>query len=211
VNRLVVLVIAFVPLAAGPAPPTPPAEWAATPGHPYQREQHANVPAEMWAVIEIPMGSSVKYEFDKATGHLMVDRFQAMPVAAPANYGSFPRTLALDGDPLDAVLIARHPVQAGAFVRVRPVGVIRTVDGEHKDDKILVVPVSALDTTYDDVRDLGDIPRAERDRIAAYFRVYKQLPGGLEGRILETLGRDVAERLIRESMESYRRRLAGSR
>src|SRR5687767_827901 len=176
-------------------------------GHVYHREQHAQAPAEMWAVIEIPMGSSVKYEFDKATGHLMVDRFQSMPIAAPANYGSFPRTLAVDGDPLDAVVLSRHPIQAGAFVRVRPVGVVRTVDGEHKDDKILVVPVSAIDPTYDEVRDLGDIPRVERERIAAYFRVYKQLPGGLEGKILETLGREAAERLIRESMESYRRKM----
>ena len=165
----------------------------------------------MWVVIEIPLGSTVKYEFDKATGHLFVDRFQSMPVAAPANYGSFPRTLAVDGDPLDAVVLSRHPVQAGAFVRVRPVGVIRTVDGEHKDDKILVVPVSEIDPTYDEVRDLTDIPRAERDRIAAYFRVYKQLPAGLEGRILESSGREVAERLIREAMEAYRKGTAGQR
>ena len=175
------------------------------PGHPYHREQHANAPAEMWVVIEIPMGSAVKYEVDKATGHLFVDRFQSMPVAAPANYGSFPRTLAVDGDPLDAVVVSRHPVQGGAFLRVRPVGVIRTVDGEHKDDKILVVPVSSLDSTYDAIRDLNDIPEAERDRIAAYFRVYKQLPSGLEGKILGSEGRAVAERLIREAMESYRK------
>lgn len=192
-------------LAASPGP-TP-----APPGHVYHHEQHPRAPAEMWAVIEIPMGASVKYEFDKATGHLFVDRFQSMPIAAPANYGSFPRTLAVDGDPLDAVVISRHPIQAGAFVRVRPVGVVRTVDGEHKDDKILVVPVSAIDPTYEAVRDLADIPRLERERIAAYFRVYKQLPDGLEGKILETLGREAAERLIRESMESYRSKMAGPR
>ena len=181
------------------------------PGHVYHREQHPRAPAEMWAVVEIPMGSSVKYEFDKATGHLVVDRFQSMPIAAPANYGSFPRTLAVDGDPLDAVVLSRHPIQAGAFVRVRPVGVVRTVDGEHKDDKILVVPVSAIDPTYEEIRDLSDIPRVERERIAAYFRVYKQLPDGLEGKILETQGREAAERLIRESMESYRLKMAGPR
>jgi len=185
-----------------------PADPPASPGHPYHREQHANAPAEMWAVIEIPMGSAVKYEVDKATGHLFVDRFQSMPVTAPANYGSFPRTLAADGDPLDAVVVSRHPVQAGAFLRVRPVGVIRTVDGEHKDDKILVVPVSSLDATYDAVRDLNDVPKAEVDRIAAYFRVYKQLPSGIEGRILDRQGREVAERVIREAMESYRRSMA---
>ena len=133
-----------------------------------------------------------------------------MPIAAPANYGSFPRTLAIDGDPLDAVVLARHPIQAGAFVRVRPVGALRTVDGDHKDDKILVVPVSAIDPTYDEIRDLNDIPRLERERIAAYFRVYKQLPGGVEGKIVETVGREAAERLIRESLESYRRKMAGT-
>jgi inorganic pyrophosphatase len=176
------------------------------PGHPYHREQHPNAPAELWAVIEVPLGSAIKYEIDKATGHVFVDRFQSMPVTAPANYGSFPRTLAADGDPLDAVVLSRHPVHPGAFVRVRPVGVIRTVDGEHKDDKILVVPVSQLDPTYDEVRDLKDIPAAERDRIAAYFRVYKQLIPGGDSRVLEFAGRDVAERLVRESMESYRRK-----
>jgi len=184
---------------AGDPPPAP--------GHPYHREQHANAPAELWVVIEVPLGSAIKYEIDKATGHVFVDRFQSMPVAAPANYGSFPRTLAVDGDPLDAVVLSRHPVHPGAFVRVRPVGVIRTVDGKDKDDKILVVPVSQIDPTYDEVRDLKDIPGAERDRIAAYFRVYKQLPSGLEGQILEFAGREVAERLVREAMESYRRSL----
>ena len=182
---------------------------AAPPGHPYHHEQLAAAPAEMWAVIEIPMGSAVKYEFDKATGHLFVDRFQPMPIAAPANYGSFPRTLAPDGDPLDAVVISRHPVQAGAFLRVRPVGVIRTVDGKHRDDKIVVVPVSALDATYDGVRDIADVPAAERDRLAAYFRVYKELPPPPpESRILEVAGREAAERVIREAMEAYRRAAA---
>jgi inorganic pyrophosphatase len=79
------------------------------------------------------------------------------------------------------------------------------VDGKDKDDKILVVPVSQIDPTYDEIRDLKDIPAAERDRIAAYFRVYKQLPSGLEGRILEFTGREAAEGLIREAMESCRK------
>jgi inorganic pyrophosphatase len=181
------------------------------PGHAYHREQHPNAPAELWAVIEIPLGSAVKYEIDKGTGHVVVDRFQSMPVAAPANYGSFPRTLAADGDPLDAVVLSRHPVHPGAFVRVRPVGVIRTVDGEHKDDKILVVPVSHLDPTYEEVRDVKDVPAAERDRIAAYFRVYKELIPGGNSRVLEVSGREVAERLVRESMETYRKSLGGAR
>jgi inorganic pyrophosphatase len=95
------------------------------------------------------------------------------------------------------------------MVRVRPVGVIRTVDRGTADDKVLVVPVSAIDPTYDAIRDLDDIPRAERDRIAAYFRVYKELPSNEESRILELSGRAVADRLIREAMEAYRKRFAG--
>jgi inorganic pyrophosphatase len=196
----VIAVLFAATLAAAADPPS-------APGHPYHREQHPSAPAELWAVIEVPLGSAIKYEIDKVTGHVFVDRVQSMPVTAPANYGSFPRTLAADGDPLDAVMLSRHPVHPGAFVRVRPVGVIRTVDGEHKDDKILVVPVTQVDPTYDEVRDLKDIPAAERDRIAAYFRVYKQLIAGADSRVLEFAGRDVAERLVRESMESYRRRM----
>ena len=188
-------------LCAALAAPVP--KWPA--GHPYDREQHERAPAEMWMVVEIPLGSSVKYELDKATGHVYVDRFQSMPVAAPANYGSFPRTIASDGDPLDAVMVSRHPVQAGAFVRVRPVGGLRTMDGRQPDDKILVVPVHDLDPTYDAVRDLKDVPSAERDRIAAYFRVYKQLPDAIEGRVVESVGREAAEAMIREAMAAYRR------
>jgi inorganic pyrophosphatase len=194
----VMLAVLCAGLAAATGEPPPP-------GHPYHREQHQDAPAELWAVIEVPLGSPVKYEIDKATGHLFVDRFQSMPIAAPANYGSFPRTLAADGDPLDAVVLSRHPVHPGAFVRVRPVGVIRTVDGPHKDDKILVVPVSPIDSTYDGMRDVNDVPAAERERIAAYFRVYKQLIPGGDSRVLEVVGREVAERLVRESMEAYRK------
>jgi inorganic pyrophosphatase len=197
------LLAATLCLTLAAAADTPPA-----PGHAYHREQHANAPAEMWAVIEVPLGSGIKYEIDKKTGHVFVDRFQSMPIAAPANYGSFPRTLAADGDPLDAVVLSRLPIHPGAFLRVRPVGVIRTVDGAHKDDKILVVPVSQVDPTYDEVRDLKDVPAGERDRIAAYFRVYKQLIPGADSRVLEFAGREVAEGVIRESMESYRRNLA---
>ena len=176
-------------------------------GHPYDREQHAKAPAEMWMVVEVPLGSPIKYELDKSTGSVYVDRFQAMPVSAPANYGSFPRTIAADGDPLDAVLISRHAVQAGAFVRVRPVGAIQTVDGKDKDDKVLVVPADDVDDTYAAVRDLKDVPQAERDRIAAYFRVYKELPGGAQGRILDAVGKDAAEGIIRGAMDAYRTRV----
>lgn len=172
-------------------------------GHPYDRAQPATAPDEIWVVIEIPQGSAVKYELDKGTGALYVDRFQSMPVHTPANYGSIPRTLAVDGDPVDAVVLARHPIHPGAFVKVRPIGLLRTLDGQYVDDKILAVPVSAVDPTYDGVRDLTDIPAAERERIAAYFRVYKQLPAGQEGKLLETGDATGARAAVRAGMTRY--------
>ena len=199
-GQMNIIAMALLLAAAGGARPWPE-------GHPYDREQHAKAPVEMWMVVEVPLDSPIKYELDKATGAVYVDRFQAMPVAAPANYGSFPRTVAADGDPLDAVMVSRHPVQAGAFVRVRPVGGLRTMDGQQPDDKILVVPVHDIDPTYDAVRDLKDVPAAERDRIAAYFRVYKELPGGTAGRILESVSREGAEAIIRDAMTAYRTRV----
>jgi inorganic pyrophosphatase len=173
-------------------------------GHPYDDPQPASAPQEMMVVVEIPAGSSIKYEIDKATGRVYVDRFQSMPVATPANYGSFPRTLARDGDPLDAVVLARFALHPGVFIKVRPVGVLTTLDGGVIDEKILAVPVSALDPTYDGITDIGGIPAVERDRIAAYFRVYKQLPAGQEGKILEFGGASAARDVIVEALARFR-------
>ena len=175
------------------------------PGHPYDDPQPKNAPDELMVVVEIPAGSAVKYEIDKVTGRLFVDRFQSMPVAAPANYGSIPRSLAPDGDPVDAVVLTRFPLHPGAWIRVRPVGVIRTVDAEVPDDKILAVPVSEVDPTYDEIVDVDGIPAMERERIAAYFRVYKQLPGSREGRIVETGGARKAREALAEGFARYAR------
>lgn len=171
--------------------------------HPYDRAQPPGAPGELWVVIEISQGSAVKYELDKETGAVYVDRFQSMPVHAPVDYGSLPRTLAPDGDPMDALVLARHPIRSGAFVRVRPVGLLKTLDGQAVDDKILTVPVSAVDPAYEAVRELTDVPAAERDRIAAYFRVYKQLPGGQEGKLLETGDAAAARAAVRAGMARY--------
>jgi inorganic pyrophosphatase len=174
-------------------------------GHPYDEAQPAVAPQELLVVIEIPAESSIKYEIDKATGRLYVDRFQSMPVATPANYGSIPRSLGPDGDPLDVVVLARFPLHPGAFIRVRPVGVLKTMDGGHLDEKVLAVPVSAVDPTYDGITDVSGIPAAERERIAAYFRVYKQLPpGGQEGRTLEFGDARAAREAITQAFARFR-------
>ncbi len=140
--------------------------------------QPPEAPDEMIALIEIPEGSINKYEVDEDSGLLFLDRVMSMPVVYPVNYGTFPCTMAGDGDPLDAMIFSRVPIQAGVLVRVRPVGVLRMIDGGEQDDKILCVPVSKVDPTYDGIQSIDDFPEIELKRIEAFFRVYKDLPAG---------------------------------
>ena len=145
--------------------------------HPFLASQSAKAPEEVLLAVEIPAGSSIKYEINEH-GLLFVDRFQSMPVAYPANYGSMPRTLAGDGDPLDALVLTRQPLHPGVLVRFRPVAVLRMTDKGEQDEKIIGVPVDQVDPTYAGIRDVTDLPAIERQRIEAFFRVYKDLPEG---------------------------------
>lgn len=145
--------------------------------HPFLAAQSPKVPEEAVLAVEIPAGSFTKYEINEE-GLLFVDRFQSMPVAYPANYGSMPRTLAGDGDPLDALVLTREPLHPGVLIRFRPIGVLRMVDDGKTDEKIIGVPTDKVDPTYAGIRDLADLPAIERDRIEAFFRVYKDLPRG---------------------------------
>jgi inorganic pyrophosphatase len=133
---------------------------------------------EFFVVVEIPAGSFTKYEIEPQSGFVIVDRFQQMPVVYPANYGSVASSLAGDGDHLDALVLTREPVVPGALIRVRTIGVLRMIDGGEPDDKLITVPVSGVDPTYDPIRSIGDLPEIERQRIAAFFEVYKALPAG---------------------------------
>jgi len=144
--------------------------------HPLLAAQADKAPEEAMLVVEIPAGGFTKYELD-SQGMLYVDRYLQMPMAYPANYGSLPRSAGQDGDPLDALVLTRAPIQPGAMIRFRPVAVLHMVDGGETDNKIVGVPAGKIDPTYDGFRDLGDLPQAERDRIEAFFRVYKDLPG----------------------------------
>lgn len=143
------------------------------------------------AVIEIPAGSDVKYERDSA-GRIFVDRFLPLPVAYPVNYGAIPGTRAGDGDELDVLVLTRRPVAPGAFIRVRVVGVLRMSDAGEGDDKIVAVPAAGVDAAYDHIRSVADLPEAERARISAFFRLYKQAPDGRSPVVLSGFG-DAAE------------------
>ena len=160
---------------------------------------------EFYTVIEIPAGSFTKYEIDADNGHVIVDRYQSMPVVYPANYGSIPSSLAGDGDPLDALVYTREPIVPGAFIKVRAIGVLHMIDGGEEDSKIIAVPASDIDPTYDEIRNIEDLSAIERQRVEAFFRVYKQLP---EGRKIVELngfsGVNEAQQMVTDAIEAYR-------
>lgn len=140
--------------------------------------QPENNPDEFYALTEIPAGSMIKYETDAKTGFIVADRFQSMPVAYPANYGSITQSLGGDNDPLDVIFYTRAPLAPGTLIKLRPIGVLKMIDGGESDDKIVAVPASKIDPTYDDIKSLDDLPKMETERLEAFFRVYKQLPEG---------------------------------
>jgi inorganic pyrophosphatase len=145
---------------------------------------------EFYVAIEIPQGSFTKYEIDADTGHIVVDRYQSMPVIYPANYGSITSSLGGDNDPLDALVYTREPVVPGAIIKVRPIGVLKMIDGGETDDKIVAVPASDIDPTYDKIKEVADLPEIEQQRLEAFFRVYKQLPA--KRKVVELNGFDNA-------------------
>lgn len=172
--------------------------------HPLRVAQAAKAPEEALLLVEIPAASFTKYETDDS-GLIHVDRFLSMPMAYPANYGSMPRTLAGDGDPLDALVLTRAPLHPGVLIRFRPIGVLRMLDAGERDEKIIGVPADDIDPTYAGIRDISDLPQIERDRIEAFFRVYKDLPAGSKRVELRGYG-DAAEarNMVREAMAAFK-------
>src|SRR6266478_5623208 len=126
-------------------------------------------PKDIYAVIEIPLGGApVKYELDKASGALMVDRFLHTAMFYPGNYGFIPRTLSADGDPCDVLVVTQVQVVPGAIVRCRPVGALLMEDEAGRDEKIIAVPVDALAPFYADIRNYRDLPSIMCEQIAHF-------------------------------------------
>jgi inorganic pyrophosphatase len=158
-------------------------------------------PFDINAVIEIPQGGlPVKYEFDKESGALMVDRFLHTAMFYPGNYGFIPHTLAADGDPCDILVVGTTPVVPGAVIRSRPVGALLMEDEAGPDEKILAVPVDALHPYYTGVRTHEDLPQILRDQIAHFFQHYKDLEKGKWVTIVRWVGPDDASALIRNAI-----------
>ncbi|MEY0291180.1 inorganic diphosphatase [Providencia rettgeri] len=159
---------------------------------------------EFYTAIEIPQGSFTKYEIDDKTGHIIVDRYQSMPVIYPANYGSITSSLAGDGDPLDALVYTREPIVPGAIIKVRPIGILKMIDGGEQDDKIIAVPTSKIDPTYDNIKEVTDLPKIELQRLEAFFRVYKQLPDGRKNVELNGFDNsDAAKSIVSKAIRNF--------
>ena len=159
-------------------------------------------PDSLNVIIEVPVGGEpVKYEFDKASGALFVDRFLYTPRRYPGNYGFVPHTLCGDGDPLDVIVMNSRPLVPGAVVRCRPFGVLFMEDDGGKDEKILAVPVSKLTKMYDGINDITDMQPIQLERVKHFFTHYKDLEPGKWAKI-EKLG-TVAEarQVILDSIE----------
>jgi len=125
--------------------------------------------------IEIAKDSNIKYEYDKKLGALRLDRVLVPSMVYPENYGYFPNTLASDGDALDVVLISDYSLIPGSYIKVRIVGVLDMEDEKGQDEKIIAVPSSEVDKTYDYVKDLDDLPIARLNKIKFFFENYKRM------------------------------------
>ena len=138
-----------------------------------------NPPQENNVAIEIPAGSApVKYEIDKDSGALLVDRFIHTPMHYPVNYGFVPHTLSDDGDPIDACVLTPQPIIHGCVIAARPVGVLMMEDESGVDEKLLCVPVDKLHPYYSNVKTVEDLPQIVRDQIGHFFEHYKDLESG---------------------------------
>ncbi|HDR1266803.1 TPA: inorganic diphosphatase, partial [Pasteurella multocida] len=137
------------------------------------------LPDDIYVVIEIPANSDpIKYEVDKESGALFVDRFMATAMFYPANYGYVNNTLSLDGDPVDVLVPTPYPLQPGSVIRCRPVGVLKMTDEAGSDAKVVAVPHSKLTKEYDHIKDVNDLPALLKAQIQHFFESYKALEAG---------------------------------
>jgi len=167
-----------------------------------------NVPDEINAIIEIPKGSPNKYEVDKATGLIKLDRANYSAAPFPFDYGFAPQTLWEDGDPLDVIVLTTYPLFPGVLVAVRPVGVIEMIDNGDSDYKILAVPVE--DKRWDDVKDLHDLNKHTLKEFQHFFETYKVLKGKPAPVVINGIkGKAEAIAAVKKSVELYKAKMKG--
>ncbi|KAB7623025.1 inorganic diphosphatase [Alkalilimnicola sp. S0819] len=163
-----------------------------------------SVPDDINVIIEIPTrGEPVKYEVDKDTGAMSVDRFMSTAMHYPCNYGYVPHTLCGDGDPADVLVLTPVPVVTGSVIRCRPIGVLEMTDESGSDAKILAVPVDKLTPMYKDVREASDVPQVVLDSISHFFEHYKDLEPGKWVKVEGWKDAEAARKEILDAVERY--------
>jgi len=163
-----------------------------------------NIPDEINVIIEIPSHSDpVKYEVDKETGAMFVDRFMSSAMHYPCNYGYVPHTLSKDGDPVDVLVVTPVPLIAGSVIQCRPVGVLKMTDESGDDAKVLAVPIDKLCQTFRQAQNIHDIQPMLLDQIAHFFEHYKDLDEGKWVRVDGWANIDEAKAEIMDSVAMY--------
>jgi len=165
------------------------------PGNP---EEAVNV------VIEIPQGSNIKYELDKESGAIFLDRILYGSQFYPANYGFIPNTLADDGDPIDVLVISSESVVPGCVIKSRVIGVLIMEDESGKDEKIIAVPTIKLDPQMAKINELEDFPEIKLNQIKHFFETYKDLEPGKWVKVTGFEGREKAIELINKAIKNYK-------
>jgi len=170
----------------------------------YKISAGENPPKDINVIIEVPLGGDpVKYELDKESGAIFVDRFLHTSMFYPGNYGFIPHTLSEDGDPTDVLVVGRTPVMPGAVMRARPVGVLLMEDEAGMDEKIIAVPHSALHSYHSNITTYKDLPQISYETIEHFFKHYKDLEDDKWVKLLGWGDHDEAERLIAEGVDRH--------
>lgn len=163
-----------------------------------------DVPNEINVVIEIPAhGAPVKYEIDKDSGALVVDRFMGTAMFYPCNYGFMPHTLSEDGDPVDVLVVTPVPLISGSVIACRPVGMLEMVDESGEDHKVLAVPTPSLSKLYDDIHTPQDLHDGLLEQITHFFEQYKALETGKWVKVENWVGVEAAKEEIMTSIQRY--------
>ncbi|MBE6536632.1 MAG: inorganic diphosphatase [Ruminococcaceae bacterium] len=157
-------------------------------------------PNDFICVVEISKGSKKKYELDKETGYIILDRILHTSTHYPANYGFIPRTYGDDGDPLDVLLLCSEPLEPMSLVRAYPIGVISMIDNGRNDEKIIAIPYS--DPNYNNYSSIDDLPMHIFEEMRHFFTVYKNLEHK-ETAVNEVSGREAAVKIIDNAIDSY--------
>ena len=157
-------------------------------------------PEDFIAVIEIEKGSKNKYELDKETGHVILDRILYTSTHYPANYGLIPRTYAEDGDPLDVLVLCSENILPMSLVRCYPIGVMSMLDSGKRDEKIIAIPFE--DPTYNEYKDISELPNHIYTEMRHFFTVYKSLEGK-ETVVNDVAGAEEARRVIQNALDAY--------